>query len=170
MSRFSHAIAGGDCRRAGAASRQLKARLQAAGAPPDAVRRALLAAFEAEMNVVIHSRGGRMDARLAPGRVDVEVSDVGPGIPDVGRRARRSSPLRKQRVIREYPAASASGSVVPRRSRGGLDAAARALGLGAGMGLANIRRASDAFAIDSVPGRGTRVRFTIYLKARERPG
>ena len=29
-------------------------------------------------------------------------------------RARRSSPLRKQRVIREYPAASASGSVVPR--------------------------------------------------------
>ena len=31
------------------------------------------------------------------------------------------------------------------------------------MGLANIRRASDAFAIDSVPGRGTRVRFTVYL-------
>jgi alpha-L-fucosidase len=181
MNRFSHAIAGGDCRRAGlatasppgtaaaravagwragAASRQLKARLQAAGAPPDAVRRAVIAACEAEMNVVMHSRGGRMDARLAPGRVDVEVSDARTG---VGRRARRSSPLRKQRVIREYPAASASGSVVPRRSRGGLDAAARALGLGAGMGLANIRRASDAFAIDSVPGRGTRVRSTVYL-------
>ena len=50
MNRFSHAIAGGDCRRAGAASRRLKARLQAAGAPPDAVRRAVIAAFEAEMN------------------------------------------------------------------------------------------------------------------------
>jgi anti-sigma regulatory factor (Ser/Thr protein kinase) len=108
-----------------------------------------------------------MDVRLAPGRVDVEVSDVGPGIPHVGRRARRSSPPALRlggRVIREYPAASASGSEVPRRSRGGLDAAALALGLGAGMGLANIRRASDAFAIDSVPGRGTRLRFTVYLK------
>ena len=141
MNRFSHAIAGGDCRRAGAASRQLKARLQAAGAPPDAVRRAVIAACEAEMNVVMHSRGGRMDARLAPGRVDVEVSDVGPGIPDVGLALQEG-----------YSAATP---------------ATRALGLGAGMGLPNIRRASDAFAIDSVPGRGTRVRFTIYLKAAD---
>ena len=43
MNRFSHAIAGlatASPWRAGAASRPLKARLQAAGAPPDAVRRA----------------------------------------------------------------------------------------------------------------------------------
>jgi len=49
----------------------------------------------------------------------------------------------------------------------------RAKGLWAGgraRGLANIRRASDAFAIDSVPGRGTAVRFSIRLRLGEVAG
>ncbi|MBM4016896.1 MAG: anti-sigma regulatory factor [Planctomycetes bacterium] len=140
MNAFTYIIAGGDYIRAGAASRRLKERLEAAGAAPDSVRRAVIAACEAEMNVVVHARGGRMEARLAPGRIDVEVADAGPGIADV--------PLAMQEGYSTAPPE------------------ARALGFGAGMGLPSIRRAADAFAIDSAPGRGTRLRFTVYLGAR----
>ena len=43
-------------------------------------------------------------------------------------------------------------------------AAARALGFGAGMGLPNIKRNSDAFSIESSVGRGTRLRFSVAMR------
>ena len=138
MNAFSYPIACGDFRRAGAATRLLKERLAAAGAPPEAIRRAVIAAFEAEANVLIHACGGRMEARLDAGRLDVEVRDFGPGIADVG--------------------------LAMQEGRSTAPPEARAAGFGAGRGLANIRRASDAFAIDSVPGRGTALRFSIRLE------
>jgi anti-sigma regulatory factor (Ser/Thr protein kinase)/Fe-S-cluster-containing hydrogenase component 2 len=138
MTPISYTIAGGDYEHGGTASRGLKEQLKRIGAAPEAIRRAMIAAYEAEMNVVIHARGGTLEARLVPGRLDVEVADSGPGIPDI------------EMAMKE------GFSTAP--------AAARALGFGAGMGLPNIRRSSDVFAIDSVVGHGTTVRFTIYLK------
>lgn len=98
----------------------------------------MVATYEAEMNVVIHAHGGRVQARLADDAINVDVIDNGPGIPDV------------ELAMKEgYSTASAE---------------ARALGFGAGMGLTNIKRSSDRLRVTSHVGEGTRVSFTIYFK------
>ncbi len=133
----TYPILGGDFASAGAASRGLKEQLTRLGVAGEVLRRVMIAAYEAEMNVVIHARRGQLWARLNSGRIDLEVVDEGPGIQDV------------ELAMRE------GWSTAP--------AEARALGFGAGMGLPNIRKASDLFEIDSRPGKGTRVRSTIHL-------
>jgi anti-sigma regulatory factor (Ser/Thr protein kinase)/Fe-S-cluster-containing hydrogenase component 2 len=138
MTAATYTIVGGDYEHGGAASRALKEQLKKVGADPAVVRRAMIAAYEAEMNVVIHAERGELRAELQSGQLDVEVVDEGPGIPDV-----------EQAMRPGYSTASAT---------------ARELGFGAGMGLPNIKKNSDQFAIESAVGRGTRVRFTILLK------
>lgn len=135
---MSYDIASNDFQRAGAASRAIKEQLKRIGADAEAVRRAMIAAYEAEMNVVIHSVGGRLEASLTDAEIDVSVVDDGPGIPDV-----------EQAMVEGFSTASAE---------------ARALGFGAGMGLPNIQRNSDRFRITSKVHEGTRVSFTIFLK------
>jgi anti-sigma regulatory factor (Ser/Thr protein kinase)/ferredoxin len=130
-------IRGGDYDAGGAASRRLKRLLQDIGADPAAIRRAMVAAYEAEMNAVIHAGDAVMSAVLEPDALEVTVRDHGPGIPNV------------QRAMTE------GYSTAP--------AAARELGFGAGMGLANIRKNTDRFTIRSAPGAGTQVRFTVQL-------
>ncbi len=49
-----------------------------------AIRRTMIAAYEAEMNVVIHARRGKLFARLNSGRVDLEVVDEGPFVDITG--------------------------------------------------------------------------------------
>ncbi len=138
MNSTSYTIEGGDYDRGGTASRSLKQQLKQIGADPDAIRRAMIAAYEAEMNVVIHAYRGRMTVSIAQGRMDVEVVDEGPGIADI--------PLAMQEGYSTAP---------PR---------ARELGFGAGLGLPNIRKNSDFFAIESTVGKGTRVAFGILLR------
>ena len=122
---------------AGAASRALKQHLKRIGAGSGAVRKAMIAAYEAEMNVVIHSHGGVLEATVGEHQVDVDVTDHGPGIPDVAAAMREG-----------YSTASAE---------------ARALGFGAGLGLPNIRRNSDRLQVTSEVGHGTKVSFTVLL-------
>jgi serine/threonine-protein kinase RsbT len=75
----------------------------------------MIAAYEAEMNVVIHTKGGRLKATVSDGQLDVDVVDRGPGIPDVPQAMREG-----------FSTASSE---------------ARALGFGAGMGLPATRSA-----------------------------
>jgi len=136
---LTYPIESGDYAGAGAASRDLKRHLKRIGAEADAVRRAMIAAYEAEMNVVIHtSAGGRLDATVTSGQLDVDVVDHGPGIADVSAAMREG-----------FSTASAE---------------ARALGFGAGMGLPNIARNSDRVKVTSTVGKGTTVSFTIALR------
>jgi len=135
---LTYTIRGSDFNEAGAASRLVKDHLKRVGADPEAIRRTMIAAYEAEMNVVIHARRGVLEARLGDCRVDVDVVDEGPGIPDV------------DEALREGFSTASSE--------------ARALGFGAGMGLPNIRRNSDALEIDTTPGKGTRVSFSVSLR------
>ena len=99
----------------------------------------MIAAYEAEMNVVIHAEGGgRLEAAVSDGQLDVDVVDRGPGIADV------------ESAMREgWSTASAE---------------ARALGFGAGMGLPNILRNSDRLSVTSTAGEGTRVSFSVALR------
>ncbi len=138
METVSYTIRGGDYEHGGSASRSLKEQLKKVGADPAVVRRAMIAAYEAEMNVVIHAHGGELRATLDDGQLAVEVIDTGPGIPDV------------TAALRE------GFSTAP--------AKARELGFGAGMGLPNIKKSSDQFEIESGAGRGTRLHFTIRLR------
>jgi anti-sigma regulatory factor (Ser/Thr protein kinase)/Fe-S-cluster-containing hydrogenase component 2 len=138
MNAVSFSIQGGDYEHGGAASRSVKEQLKKVGADPAVVRRAMVAAYEAEMNVVIHAQRGALRATLQSGQLDVEVVDEGPGIPDIEQAMR--------------PGFSTASAV------------ARELGFGAGLGLPNIKKNSDRFAIESAVGRGTRVSFTILLK------
>jgi anti-sigma regulatory factor (Ser/Thr protein kinase)/Pyruvate/2-oxoacid:ferredoxin oxidoreductase delta subunit len=133
-------IQSGDYAGAGAASRQVKAHLKRLGADSDAIRRAMIAAYEAEMNVVIHSHGGRLEARFDDHLLEVAVIDDGPGIPNV-----------ELALTEGWTTASAE---------------ARALGFGAGLGLPNIRKNADTFSVTSTPEQGTRVEFTVVLKAQ----
>ena len=133
----SHEIEGGDFDRAGEASGRLKDALKRLGAAPEAVRRAVIAAYEAETNVVIHARRGALHAVITPDRVDVDVVDEGPGIPDVER-------------AMEEGFSTASEAV-------------RQMGFGAGMGLPNIKKNVDEMILTSVPGRGTCLKMKVLF-------
>lgn len=138
MEHLAYDIQSGDFGGAGAASRDLKQHLKRIGAEANAVRRAMIAAYEAEMNVVIHTEGGRLEATVSDGQLDVDVVDRGPGITDVTQAMREG-----------FSTASSE---------------ARALGFGAGMGLPNIQRNSDRLRVTSAIGDGTRVSFSIMLR------
>jgi serine/threonine-protein kinase RsbT len=139
MEHLAYDIRCGDFSSAGAASRDLKQHLKRIGAESDAVRRAMIAAYEAEMNVVIHADdGGRLEAAVSDGQLDVDVVDGGPGIPDV------------DSAMKEGWSTASSE--------------ARALGFGAGMGLPNILRNSDRLSVTSSAAEGTRVSFSVALR------
>ncbi len=141
MNTAEYTIDGGDYERGGAASKSLKEMLKKIGVDPQALRRTMVAAYEAEMNVVIHAHRGVMKVAVDPAQVDVVITDEGPGIPDI------------EQAMRE------GFSTAP--------STARELGFGAGMGLPNIQRNTDHFSIQSTPGDGTQMRFTILLKPQE---
>ena len=138
MTTFTFGILGGNYERAGSASRQLKELLRTVGAEPQAARRAISAAYEAEMNVVIHAHHGRMHASLLPGRLEVEVVDQGPGIANIELAMRPG------------------WSTAPQK--------ARELGFGAGLGLPNIKKNSDLFVLESAVGKGCRVMFAVSFR------
>lgn len=138
MTTCSFSILGGDYDNGGSASRNLKEMLKSVGVSAKAIRRVMIAAYEAEMNVVIHASRGRLIATIDGKQVAVDVVDEGPGIPDIGR------------------AMTEGYSTAPAR--------ARELGFGAGLGLPNIKRHSDFFELTSTPGSGTRVRFHIAFE------
>jgi anti-sigma regulatory factor (Ser/Thr protein kinase)/NAD-dependent dihydropyrimidine dehydrogenase PreA subunit len=139
-------IVGGKLDDAGSASRRLKEQLKQIGVDGQIMRRIMIAAYEAEMNVVIHAFKGNLWVRLDRDRFNMEVIDQGPGIADLD--------------LAMKPGFSTAS------------AEAKQLGFGAGMGLPNIKKASDLFEVDSHAGKGTRVRSTIYLKTQavEQPG
>jgi anti-sigma regulatory factor (Ser/Thr protein kinase) len=121
----------GDFNAAGEASGRIKKVLQQIGIKADIIRRIAISAYEAEMNVIIHSVGGVMKAKIFPDRTELEIQDNGPGIDDI------------QMAMRE------GYSTAPDYVRD--------MGFGAGMGLPNMSRCSDQFDIHSQRGVGTEI-------------
>jgi CBS domain-containing protein/anti-sigma regulatory factor (Ser/Thr protein kinase) len=124
-----------DFENAGQASHGLKSFLKQHGSDAGFVRRAAVASYELEMNLVVHSDGGTLTLFAKPGLAEIVARDNGPGIADV-----------EQALVEGF---STAGDWV------------RSLGFGAGMGLPNARRVADQFDIQSEPGRGTTVRAVI---------
>jgi CBS domain-containing protein len=133
-------VAAKDFKSGGKASSKLKRALDRLGALPEVIRRVAISAYEAEMNLIIHTdQGGELIAELQPEVIRVTVIDRGPGIPDVEQ------------------AMSPGFSTAPNWIR--------ELGFGAGMGLANIKKCADAMKLESQIGVGTKLEITIYLRS-----
>lgn len=136
---FRYDVVGHDFKRAGESSSRLKATLRRLGLDPQTIRRVAIATYEAEMNLIIYTDGGRIRVRLQPHGIAVRVEDSGPGIPDI------------EKVMR--PGYSTAPEWV------------RELGFGAGMGLNNILKCSDKMDLRSAVGKGTRL--SIYISVEE---
>ena len=122
----------------GEASSKLKRALERLGANPQIVRRAGIATYEAETNLIIHATdGGEIIAEIRPERIKVSALDNGPGIEDV-ERAMQSGFSTAPDWIRE-------------------------MGFGAGMGLSNIEVCADDMNMESKVGRGTRLEMLFNL-------
>ncbi|HZJ83197.1 MAG TPA: ATP-binding protein [Clostridia bacterium] len=122
-------IEAGNFTEAGEASSKIKRLLRQLGIDAKVVRRASIASYEAEINMVIHSVGGTINLEINPSAIIFKAKDNGPGIENVD-----------QAMEEGYSTATDL---------------ARELGFGAGMGLPNIKRCSDEFSIQSTVGQGT---------------
>ena len=116
---------------AGEVSGTIKRMLRKLGVPSQVIRRVSVASYEVELNLVIHSLGGQMEIFIEPDSVTLDVSDRGPGIPDLD-------------LAMQEGWSTASDEV-------------RTLGFGAGMGLPNMKRNADEFDIHSTVGVGTNI-------------
>jgi CBS domain-containing protein/anti-sigma regulatory factor (Ser/Thr protein kinase) len=119
-----------DFSRGGAAASKIKRAIERLGGGPSLARRVGVAAYESEMNVVIHSdHGGDLMVEIQPDQVYILVTDDGPGIPDVEEAMR--------------PGFSTAPDWI------------RDMGFGAGMGLLNVKHCADEMKLQSVVGAGT---------------
>ena len=53
------------------------------GVDSELVRRAAIACYEAELNLVIHSWGGKLTFQVTLNLIQIITEDEGPGIPDI---------------------------------------------------------------------------------------
>ena len=127
-----------DLENAGRASFDVKKILKERNVPPDIIRRVTIAAYELEINVVIHSEGGRLIFIMDEEKITVITEDSGPGIADVS-------------LVLQVGYSTANEWV-------------QSLGFGAGMGIPNTKSVSDEFNIKSELGSGTTVTSVIYHK------
>ena len=135
-------VAQGDFSRGGDASSKIKQALLRIGASPKLARRVAIAAYEAEINLIIHTEnGGSLSADIRPDQISLLASDNGPGIPDV-------------ELARQPGYSTATPEV-------------REMGFGAGMGLVNIERCADEMSIWSAVGIGTRLQMMFKVSPEE---
>lgn len=131
-------VQGGDFIHAGEVSSSIKAILKEIGMSHDIIRRAAIATYEAEMNVVCYARRAAFHLAITPERLTVIAEDQGQGIPDI-EQAMQEGFSTSTREIKE-------------------------MGFGAGMGLPNIKKNTDELNVSSVVGEGTRVEMVIYTR------
>ncbi len=125
-----------DFQSGGEASSQLKNILRKLGVDSQIVRQTAIITYELEMNVVIHSEGGKIKAAISEKELEIDVIDDGPGIPDLEKAF--------------TPGFSTAGEEI------------REMGFGAGMGLVNVKRYADDLEVKSSE-EGTHVNVIIKL-------
>ena len=130
-------VEAGNFATAGEASGKIKRTLKKLGVDSGIVRRVSIAAYEVELNLVIHSLGGEMELIVKPDFLALNVRDRGPGIPNID-------------LAMSEGFSTATDDV-------------RMMGFGAGMGLPNMRRNASAFDIRSEVGVGTTIEMGFRL-------
>lgn len=130
-------VDGEDFSAAGEASRKLKKVLQRLGIDPKILRKATVAMYEGEINMVIHADGGVIDVEISKDKIHMFLRDRGPGIPDIA-------------LAMTEGYSTATDNV-------------RDLGFGAGMGLPNMDKYTDYMNITSELGIGTTVEMIVNI-------
>jgi serine/threonine-protein kinase RsbT len=130
-------IEGGDFSRAGAAASRVKQVLKEIGLDSAFVKRAVIIAYEAEINLVSYADRGQMTMIVSPFKIQILVEDQGPGIEDIN-------------LAMQEGYSTASDWI-------------REMGFGAGMGLPNIKKNADVLEIDSKVGVGTKVSAEVLM-------
>ena len=120
---------------AGEASSKIKQVVRQLGVNAQTARRISVCAYEAELNAIIHAFGGFMRVRVFPDRTELEVTDEGPGIPDIAAAMREGFSTAPDNI--------------------------REMGFGAGMGLPNMARSADEFEIMSSTENGTWIHMLV---------
>ncbi len=138
--RESFEIRGRDFDKAGDIAGEIKVLLRKLDIDAFCLRRAVVVAFEAEMNVAMYAERGTLTLILTDRDICLEIKDEGPGIPDI--------------ELAMKPGYSTASDEM------------RLLGFGFGMGLPNMKKNSDEFRIQSEVGRGTSVFSRIWLNPR----
>ncbi len=134
--KLEYPIKGMDFLAAGEASSNIKHTLQLIGFSPAIIRKVAIAAYEAEMNIVIHGSQGVLKTLINPAKIELVAEDTGPGIPDI-------------ELAMQEGYSTAPDNI-------------REMGFGAGMGLPNIKNCADEFTLDSIVNKGTTLKVIIY--------
>lgn len=108
---------------AGEASARIKSILKRIGIEPALIRRVTIAAYEAEMNIIIHSHGGTMTLQISTDSIKLCCKDTGPGITSIDDAMKEGFSTAPESI--------------------------RTMGFGAGMGLPNMKKNSDSLDISS---------------------
>ena len=137
MIKETYPVKADDMTCAGDVSARIKRHMKRLGIPSSIMRRVSVCTYEAEINLVIHSDGGQIDFEISEDRILVRARDVGPGIPDIDKA-----------MTEGWSTASTE---------------VRNMGFGAGMGLPNMKRNADEFAISSVVGEGTDISMIFHI-------
>ena len=140
---FEFDIEAGDFSNAGHASSKIKKILKQLNLPNQVIKRAMVALFESEVNVIGHSFGGTLSIDIEKDRLHILVSDTGPGIEDVDL-AMSEGYSTATKEIQE-------------------------MGFGAGMGLPNIKKNTDYLDIRSKAGDHTEIEMLIHFDAKDAP-
>ncbi len=130
-----------DFENAGHASTEIKKKLKQSELFPRTIRRAAIASYELEMNIVVHSNGGTITAEYFPDKVVITGEDTGPGIENLDEALEQGYSTATEWI--------------------------RSLGFGAGMGLPNVKSVSDDFSITS-NSKKTIVKSTILFSENEK--
>jgi anti-sigma regulatory factor (Ser/Thr protein kinase) len=134
-------ITGGDYVNAGESSIKIRNILKEIGIDAEIIRKIAIAAYEAEMNVVMYAENGIMSLIIVANKIFLNVEDKGQGITDIG--------------LAMQPGYSTATEEM------------REMGFGAGMGLPNIKRNADVLKIDSTVGKGTKLEITFNLDNKD---
>ena len=135
--KVSYKIDGEDFAAAGEASRNLKKVLNQLGVPHTVIRKATIAMYEGEINMVIHADGGTIDVTVSQDAIKMILKDKGPGIKNIS-----------LAMTEGYSTASEE---------------VRQLGFGAGMGLPNMKKYTDYFNIETEVGVGTTLEMIVNI-------
>lgn len=130
-------LSGEDFSLAGEASSNFKGVLKKLGIDAMIIRRVAIAMYEAEINTIVHGKGGDCEAEISSGKITLVFRDNGPGIENVD-------------LAMQEGYSTATDEI-------------RELGFGAGMGLPNIKRYTDDMQIETQPGKGTKLTLTVNL-------
>jgi len=133
----TYTIVPNDYQIAGSISSEIKKLIKNLEMDSALIKRLSIACYEAEINMIIHSKGGNIYLYVDNEWITLNFNDIGPGIKNIS--------------LAMEPGFSTADQV------------AQSMGFGAGLGLCNIKKNADMFSIQSSP-QGTNLKIAFRRK------